>query len=515
MSSRSSSKKQKTEDAPPKTTIAPQSSSSSPSPSPSSQYQPFLNLATSKYNEIIKLTNATADAALINALTSSHQTLSSPSSQSSLSTSTSSRALTFPYISLPSPSPLHNDIYSLTSLHMAYHMCVLREDVGAVNRCIDLSVLRGGSEYGVIGECLGRSDRSGVGGVGGVGGAGGAGGDASNHNTPSSSSSTLPLPSPLPSPLPLPSQYIIKSPKAHPIPRIDSQSLTPSSFLSNNFTHKPAIITNSLKAWPASSRWSNLSYLKHAAGDRLIPVETYDASDDKQTYLTDSWCTEVMSLRDYIEMFMVDGEGDREGDNKGDNKGDNQGDNQGDSGSKNDRNRMGYLSQHQLFDQIPSLKDDIVTPEYLVLNDVDKAAPDTCEVVSPASPIVSAWFGPKGTVSPLHNDPYHNLLCQVVGRKYVRVYCVEETNKLYPRDDNMCNNSHVNIDEADNIKYPKFNDANFYQCVLEEGDMLYIPRLSWHYVRSLSTSFSVSYWWGAKMGLVKDANDDDKYHEVY
>ena len=41
----------------------------------------------------------------------------------------------------------------------------------------------------------------------------------------------------------------------------------------------------------------------------------------------------------------------------------------------------------------------------------------------------------------------------------------------------------------------------FHQCVLGPGELLYIPRHAWHYVRSLQTSFSVSFWWGAKMGL--------------
>ena len=32
---------------------------------------------------------------------------------------------------------------------------------------------------------------------------------------------------------------------------------------------------------------------------------------------------------------------------------------------------------------------------------------------------ILAWLGPPGTVSPLHTDPHHNILAQIVGYKYV------------------------------------------------------------------------------------------------
>ena len=64
--------------------------------------------------------------------------------------------------------------------------------------------------------------------------------------------------------------------------------------------------------------------------------------------------------------------------------------------------------------QIPELKEDICTPEYCYL--VEKGGCEDAQGVdsSEAMPVqINAWFGPKGTVSPLHHDPEHNLLVQV------------------------------------------------------------------------------------------------------
>ena len=55
----------------------------------------------------------------------------------------------------------------------------------------------------------------------------------------------------------------------------------------------------------------------------------------------------------------------------------------------------------------------------------------------------------------------------------------------------------VDLDNIDEKKYPKVQDLEFVDCILEEGEMLYIPPKWWHYVRSLTNSFSVSFWWSA------------------
>ena len=146
----------------------------------------------------------------------------------------------------------------------------------------------------------------------------------------------------------------------------------------------------------------------------------------------------------------------------------------------------GYLAQHPLLEQLLELKKGIETPDFCYTGDDDEGS----------RPVdYNAWFGPAGTVSPLHTDPRHNLLCQVVGRKYVRLHPASEDARMYPHEGEMLSNtSRVDLENVDGEEFPEFESASGFECWLEEGQMLYIPPKCWHFVKSLSPSMSVSMW---------------------
>ncbi|XP_056169000.1 lysine-specific demethylase JMJ30 isoform X2 [Syzygium oleosum] len=191
----------------------------------------------------------------------------------------------------------------------------------------------------------------------------------------------------------------------------------------------PVVITDCMSQWPARTKWNDMDYLKTVAGDRTVPVEV------GKNYLCSEWKQELITFSQFLERLQ-----------------------------SNDPSAAvpTYLAQHPLFDQINELRKDILIPDY-------------CFAGGGELKSLNAWFGPAGTVTPLHHDPHHNIFAQ------------------------------VDLDDIDEKEYPKIMDVEFVDCILEEGEMLYIPPKWWHYVRSLTTSLSVSFWWSKPDGSPADS----------
>lgn len=279
-------------------------------------------------------------------------------------------------------------------------------------------------------------------------------------------------------------------------------------------TCKPLVIENILQHWPALIKWKSSDYWLRTtlAGRRLVPVEI------GQSYHDEDWRQEIMPYRDFLEKYIPLDDAEAEGE-------------------------TGYLAQHDLFRQMKKLEADVTVPDYCYADLDTIPATDTEHDSKNEEPDITSntdqlpdvhkniWFGGR-TVSPLHHDPYHNILCQVHGTKYVRLYSPEHTSKLYPRSKtesaphlrskatgetekvgkqestqqdtiDMSNNSTVDIyamqvspDEDWDEKWPGISEVPYLECLLEAGQALYIPKGWWHYIRSLSaTGISVSFWW--------------------
>jgi hypothetical protein len=103
---------------------------------------------------------------------------------------------------------------------------------------------------------------------------------------------------------------------------------------------------------------------------------------------------------------------------------------------------------------------------------------------------VFLWFGPAGTVTPLHHDALNVLLTQVVGSKLITLIPSFELPLIY---NNVGVYSEVDLECPDYSRYPLFKHTSRMQVVLEPGQALFIPVGWWHHVRSLDASISVSF----------------------
>ncbi|KAF2800693.1 jumonji domain-containing 5 [Melanomma pulvis-pyrius CBS 109.77] len=259
----------------------------------------------------------------------------------------------------------------------------------------------------------------------------------------------------------------ISSPKLYaPIPRLANLSLSAfQARISALETQIPIIITGAIDHWPALDEraWNRPKYLleRTLGGRRLVPVEI------GRSYTDQGWGQKILSFGEFMGEYMggveevadsrVDVESKSEDSiplRQSAHRSQNSPSNAPNPTPKTDPPQTGYLAQHDLFAQIPSLRSDICIPDYCYTTPPPPSSftkTNTKAVPKLEDPLLNAWFGPVGTISPLHTDPYHNILAQVVGSKYVRLYSPEQGKSLCPRgmDEmgvDMSNTSTIDLD---------------------------------------------------------------------
>jgi hypothetical protein len=281
-----------------------------------------------------------------------------------------------------------------------------------------------------------------------------------------------------------PKSFHVEQPKTlqsqHMVPTATEPSLEAFQLHLDNHT-TPLLLTDIIADWPAMTAWQDPTHLLRLTlgGRRCVPIEI------GETYTHADWRQEIMPFRQFMNEYLLPPQ----------------------------PQEIGYLGQHNFFHQIPALQREIHTPDYCF------SAPPTTPAsrlgLPPVPPVNepqrNVWLGPKGTRTPLHTDPYHNIFCQVLGYKYVRLYPPEAMESVYPRgvDENGINESNTSMVEIrfdravegnviveDCEGFPRFGKwKDFREVIVGPGECLYIPAGWWHYIESLTTSYSVSFWW--------------------
>ncbi|WP_229459161.1 cupin-like domain-containing protein [Massilia cavernae] len=105
------------------------------------------------------------------------------------------------------------------------------------------------------------------------------------------------------------------------------------------------------------------------------------------------------------------------------------------------------------------------------------------------------WVGPAGTVTPLHCDYDDNIFAQVWGTKRIFLAPPHHDEYLYPSEANaILFGSPFDPEAPDYEEFPLARKASMIECIVNPGDMLYVPAGWYHQVRALTFSLSANRW---------------------
>ncbi|PHV04694.1 cupin [Janthinobacterium sp. BJB412] len=232
-------------------------------------------------------------------------------------------------------------------------------------------------------------------------------------------------------------------------PQVERRAaLSGETFLREHYAaNRPVILTGLLDDNAARRRWS-LDYFRQQFGERMVEVQFGREADPR--YEENSVAHKRrLSFGEYVDLVR-------------------------DSGHSNDfymtanNDSLNREALIELWQDVPTL------PDYLAPN------PDNRGFF---------WCGPAGTITPFHHDLNNIFMMQMIGRKRVRLVAPWELPNIY-------NQRHCFTDvdgrHIDLQRFPAMAHAQVIDCVLEPGEILFLPVGWWHFVEGLDISVTIS-----------------------
>lgn len=117
--------------------------------------------------------------------------------------------------------------------------------------------------------------------------------------------------------------------------------------------------------------------------------------------------------------------------------------------------------------------------------------------------VSNLYIGPGKNKSLLHYDETHSLLMMLEGRKRFILFAPEQSDCMYPYSpfslrallENRVVDSKIDCQKLDLEAFPKLSNAKGITGWLEEGQALFIPAGTWHFIEAEGRNVSVNYFW--------------------
>jgi ribosomal protein L16 Arg81 hydroxylase len=212
---------------------------------------------------------------------------------------------------------------------------------------------------------------------------------------------------------------------------------------------RPVVLTDVANDWPAMRRWSPQD-LKQRFGHLQVEIQAERSAN--QRYEVDKLKhRRQVNLGEFVDRVLA-------------------------KGQSNDE----YLTANNEL---------LRRPEFAPLLEDIGSLPQVCDRAQLADRS-SFWFGPGGTVTPLHHDTLMLFHTQIVGRKRWRFVSPLQTPLLY---NHFQVYSDINLDAVNLMRHPGFVGVKVLDVVVEPGETMFLPLAWWHQVSSLDVSLSFSY----------------------